>query len=122
MWLVFHSFLQRQTDFGLHPHPFEFWWRAAHGLFGFISLWAAGFFWGTHILGAWKSGHHRATGSVLFGLLVWLSGTGYLLYYLGSERLLTTVALLHWSVGLLLPIPFLIHRFAAGVVRPVNQR
>lgn len=112
LWLIFHYFLQRQTDFGLHPHPMEFWWRASHGFFGFLALWTMGFVWGTHVIGAWKSGRLKVSGGILCGLLVWLGGSGYPLYYLGNERLLTAVTLLHWSVGIVVPIPFLIHRLA----------
>lgn len=109
LWLIFHYFLRRQTEFGLHPHPMEFWWRAAHGLFCFASLWTMGFLWKAHIVGAWRSGRHRGSGGVLLSLLAWLSVTGYLLYYLGNEQLLTAVVLLHWSVGVAIPIPFAIH-------------
>lgn len=110
LWLVFHYFLAQQTAFGPAPHPLEFWWRAAHGFFGFASLWTFGLLWSAHIVGAWKSGRHRVSGGAVFVLLAWLIGSGYLLYYLGSDEVIADVSLLHWSVGLVLPVPFLIHR------------
>jgi hypothetical protein len=115
-WLVFHYFLQRQTEFGTQPHPLEFWWRVAHGFFGFASLWTFGLLWGAHIVGAWQSRRHRLSGGLLFAILVWLIGSGYLLYYLGSDEAISTVSLLHWTVGLLLPIPFVVHRFIRRVL------
>lgn len=122
LWLIFHYFMQRQTDFGAQPHPLEFWWRASHGFFGFASLWTFGLLWGAHIVGAWKSRRHRLSGGLLFGILVWLTGSGYLLYYLGSDELISTVSLLHWSVGLILPVPFIVHRFTRRTATDIAIR
>jgi hypothetical protein len=47
----------------------------------------------------------------MFVLIVWLTGSGYLLYYLSSDTLISTASLAHWSVGLLLPVPFILHRW-----------
>ena len=118
LWLLFHFFLQRQTDFGPTPHPLEYWWRSTHGFFGFASLWTFGLLWGAHVADAWKSGRHRVSGSALFAVLCWLIVSGYLLYYLGNDRLISVVSMLHWSVGLLLPVPFIIHRLS----RPTSAR
>lgn len=115
LWLIYHYFMQRKTMFGVEANPLEHWWLALHGLFGFASLWTFGLLWGTHIVGGWKSGRHRISGSVMFLILGWLILSGYLLYYLGEDELLSTVALLHWAVGLVLPLPFVIHRFARSI-------
>jgi len=112
LWLIYHYFMQTKTMFGPQANPLEHWWLALHGLFGFASLWTFGLLWGVHIVGGWKSGRHRISGSLMFILLGWLIASGYLLYYLGEDTLLPTIALLHWAVGLALPLPFLIHRFA----------
>ncbi len=111
LWLVFHYFLQRRTEFGPQPHPLEIWWRAAHGFFGFASLWTFGLVWGVHIVGAWKSRRRRLSGSMFFALLLWLSGTGYLLYYVGGDDAVAALSLMHWIVGLFLPVAFVAHRF-----------
>lgn len=108
-WLVFHYFLQRQTEFGSEPHPLEFWSRAAHGLFGFAALWTFGLLWGSHIARGWKWRRHRLSGGVLAGVILWLIVSGYLLYYLGNETALNATQLLHWAAGLALPLPFLAH-------------
>jgi hypothetical protein len=117
LWLVYHYFLQRQTEFGVQPHPLEFWWRAGHGLFGFASLWTFGLLWGVHVAGGWKSRRRRWSGGAQFALLAWLIVTGYLLYYVGSDDWQRAVAIAHWSVGLGLPAAFVVHRFAR-VTRP----
>lgn len=110
LWLVFHYFLQRQSDFGTQPHPLEFWWRAAHGFFGFASLWTFGLLWGVHVVKGWKIRRHRLSGGVLFAVVFWLIASGYLLYYVGNDQALSTLALLHWAAGLALPLPFVVHR------------
>jgi hypothetical protein len=110
-WLIFHYFLVRKTAFGPSPHPLEHWWLSLHGLFAFATLWMFGLLWGRHIVGGWKSGGRRVSGSLLFLALSVLTATGYLLYYPPNESLLPPVALLHWTVGLVLVIPFVAHRF-----------
>lgn len=109
LWLVFHYFLQRQTDFGLHPHPLEFWWRAAHGLFGFAAVWTFGLLWGRHVVEAWASGRHRRSGGLLVGVLILMSLSGYLLYYLGGDQMIANVSLIHWGLGIALPFLFWLH-------------
>lgn len=113
LWLVFHYFLQRQTDFGPHPHPLEFWWRAAHGLFGFAAVWTFGLLWGRHVVEAWTLGRHRRSGGSLVAVLVLMSLSGYLLYYLGGDRMIATVSMIHWGLGILLPFLFWLHREAS---------
>ena len=122
LWLVFHYFLQRQGDFGPTPHPLEFWWRAAHGFFGFAALWTLGLLWAAHIVGAWNTGRHRASGIAAFAVLTWLSLSGYLLYYLSGDALLAAVSIAHWGVGLALPAIFLIHRLAPVLARTRKPR
>lgn len=111
LWLIYHYFLQRHSDFGTQPHPLEFWWRAAHGFFGFASLWTVGLLWGIHVVKGWKLRRNRLSGSVLLAVLVWLIASGYLLYYVGNDEALATIALLHWAVGLALPLVFVAHRY-----------
>jgi hypothetical protein len=122
LWLLFHYALMRETPFGPAPHPLEFWSRATHGAFAFAALWLFGMLWGTHVLEGWRTFRRRWTGSVMFGLFAWLVLSGYLLYYLGNEELLATTAILHWSIGLACPVPFLFHRFAGGKAKsPARQ-
>src|ERR1051326_1224304 len=112
LWLLLHYFFAPETPFGPSPHPLEFWSRAAHGAFGFAALWLFGMLWGTHIVEGWRALRRRWSGSAMFSMFAWLVVSGYLLYYLGGEQPLAITTLLHWSVGLLSPLPFLLHRFA----------
>jgi hypothetical protein len=113
LWLVFHYFMVRKTDFGPSPHPFEHWWLSLHGLAAFAALWMFGLMWGAHIAGGWKTGRRRITGSLLLLVLAELIGTGYLLYYPPGEGWVPTLSVLHWAVGLAAPLPFVVHRLWA---------
>jgi hypothetical protein len=112
VWLLLRYFFTSEGEFGRAPHPLEFWSLATHGAFAFLSLWLFGLLWGVHIPSGWRSHRRRWTGSLLFALFAWLSVSGYLLYYLGDERLRDAAILLHWVVGLPGPAAFLAHRFA----------
>jgi len=112
-WVLFHYFLMRAGPFGATPHPLERWWLASHGAFGFASLWLFGLLWGVHIPIGWRSYRRRWSGSAMFALALWLIVSGYALYYLGtSDDSISTVAFLHWSIGLISPALFILHRFA----------
>lgn len=112
VWLVAHYFLIVDGPFGPSPHPLEFWSRASHGAFSFASLWLLGLLWTVHIPAGWRSLRRRWTGSLTLGVSAWLVVSGYLLYYLGSDELISTITLLHWTVGLVSLVIFVLHRWA----------
>lgn len=119
-WLVFHHFLKTETTFGLAENPLTHWWLAAHGLFAFATLWLFGLLWGQHIVGAWKTKRHRISGGALFAVLIVLIASGYLLYYAGGDEARTITSIVHWGIGLAVPLPFILHRFRKAV--PLRSR
>lgn len=116
-WLILHYYMMREGPFGPEPHPTEFWSLAAHGAFGFAALFMFGLMWGVHILAGWRSLRRRWTGGLMFGLFAWLIVSGYLLYYLGNDELIALSRVSHWVLGLVSPLPFLVHRFGLGSAR-----
>jgi len=48
----------------------------------------------------------------LLGLLLFLTLSGYLLYYAGGDEARAVISPLHWIVGLGAPALFVLHRFA----------
>jgi hypothetical protein len=120
-WLVFHYFLKVQSEFGPAENPLTHWWLAAHGLFAFATLWLFGLLWGQHIVGAWKSGRHRISGSVLFAVLAALIGSGYLLYYAGGDETRRITAIVHWGIGLAVPLIFVFHRHRKTMLRRARR-
>jgi len=117
VWLLAHYFLVYDGDFGPLPHPLEFWSIAAHGAFGFASLWLLGLLWSVHIPAGWRSIRRRWSGSLMFGVAGVLIFSGFLLYYLGNAEVISVVATLHWAVGLACPALFLLHRFSRDSTR-----
>jgi hypothetical protein len=89
----------------------EFFSIAAHGAFGFASLWLLGLLWSVHIPAGWRSLRRRWSGSIMFGVAALLIVSGFLLYYLSAD-MIPIVSMLHWGIGLACPALFLLHRFA----------
>jgi hypothetical protein len=112
LWLVFHTFLQVKGEFGPSPHPLEPWWLKLHGVFAFASLWTFGLLWGVHLVQGWSLHRRRWSGSVLFGGVLVLIVSGWLLYYVGSDTARPVVSVAHWAVGLAALPLYLLHRLA----------
>jgi hypothetical protein len=112
LWVVLHYFFMRQGPFGSSPHPLEFWSLVSHGAAAFASLWLFGLLWGVHVPIGWRMARRRWSGGAVFGLTVWLIVSGYMLYYVGIDEVMSVVGILHWSLGLAAPAFFLLHRFA----------
>ena len=85
LWLGFHYFLREVGEFGETAHPSEIWWLRLHGLMGFAILVAAGSALPIHSRRAWHLRKNRSTGFLMQTILLWLSLTGYALYYFASD-------------------------------------
>jgi hypothetical protein len=109
VWLLCHYFWVHQTDFGIEPRPLEHWSLVAHGAAAFASLWLMGYLWGTHVVKRWRLGRHRKTGGTLFGVMLLLIVTGYLLYYLAGDDSRAATSVIHWTIGLGMPLALLVH-------------
>jgi hypothetical protein len=112
LWLVFHYFMRTEGPFGPQPDPGEQWARIGHGGFAFAALWVTGMLWERHITKAWGTARRRASGVLLFVILLALIVSGFLLYYVGDEVPLAKLAKFHWMLGLIAPLAFLQHRLA----------
>lgn len=110
-WLILRYGFRREGPFGPESHPLEPWALKLHGAFAFAALWAMGLLWAAHIVNGWDAKRRRWSGSALLGLLLFLTVTGYLLYYAGGDDLRAAVSLLHWIAGLGALAVFLLHRF-----------
>lgn len=108
LWLVFHQCLTRDGDFGPSPHPFERWCLEAHGAVAFAGLWLMGNLWATHVERRWRLRRRRKTGGTLFGAMLVLILSGFLLYDPPGEAWRGATAIFHWSVGLAMPLALLV--------------
>ncbi len=111
LWLLFHYLLVQQGEFGPKISTLEPWWLKLHGAFAFATLWIFGLLWGVHVTSAWPLNRRRWSGGILTGLLIWLSVTGYLLYYAADENARSWISVLHWTFGLAIPLAFISHRY-----------
>ncbi len=109
LWLLFHYFLRMPNDFGAQAHPLEIWWLRLHGLAAFAALVVIGSVLPVHARRAWQLKKNRASGLSMKIMSLWLSVTGYALYYFASDANATWLPLLHWIVGLTLPLLLILH-------------
>lgn len=111
-WLIVHYWPGSQDVPGLQVSPAGPWWLKVHGAFAFLATWTGGLLWGLHVVKAWHRRRHRWSGGLLIGSLLVLIVSGYLLYYVGEESARQDISLLHWILGLLIPVAYLAHRLA----------
>lgn len=109
LWLVFHYFLRQPGEFDSTAHPLEIWLLRLHGLMVFAGLVALGSVITGHGKPAWRVKRQRRSGLTMAALFLWLSGTGYALYYFAADREESWLPLLHWGVGLAMPLLLAAH-------------
>ena len=119
-WLVVRYGLRASSEFGELPHPLEPWWMRLHGAAAMAALWLGGLLWAVHVLPAWRA-NRRISGIVLGVALLVLAASGYLLYYVGDEAARHAIAIAHWVLGLVLPLPLLVHALRRRSRRPARD-
>ncbi len=120
LWLWFHYFVRVEGDFGPTLHPLEPWWLRVHGVSAAAFLVGFGSVLPGHVRRAWGAARNRITGTVFFAVMVTLTLTGYLLYYVGVEATREVMSLLHWSIGLAFPVLTLLHVWRGRVWRRIK--
>lgn len=108
-WLLLHYYGQREGEFGPEMNPLEPWMMKAHGLVLIPVLLGIGGMFVAHIPKGWTHMRQRVAGIALCAVLALLILSGYMLYYAGGEDLRIWTSLVHWVVGLGLPVIFLWH-------------
>ena len=104
------------------PNDFEMsakaWAMKIHGAAAMAVLVLVGMLLNEHVRLAWRARRNRANGSIFLGAFVFLTITGYGLYYAGGERLRRWTSWVHLVIGLVLPILLLIHLLLGRRTRP----
>jgi len=120
LWLLLHNFFLRRGEFGPEVNPLEPWCLKVHGAFAFAAVWFFGLLWGVHVTKLWPLSWRRWSGGAMAGIVALLTLTGYLLYYVGDDKVRSLVSVLHWAIGLVAPLFFAWHRirFRRKVPRP----
>lgn len=104
LWLLFHYFVRIEGEFGPTLHPLETWWLRVHGMSAAAFLIGFGSVLPGHVRRAWTGARNRISGSVFFGVMTTLTLTGYLLYYVGVQSVRDVMSIIHWGVGLAVPV------------------
>ena len=120
LWLIFHYFVRTEGEFGPALHPLEPWWLRVHGLSAAAFLIGFGSVLPGHVRRAWGTARNRITGSVFFAVMVILALSGYLLYYIGAETVRDVMSVLHWAVGLAIPLLTAWHVWRGRVWRRIK--
>lgn len=120
-WLATHYFMRVDGEFGEMPHPTEIWWLRLHGLMVFAVLPVLGSVLSTHAQRAWKLKKNRHTGLLMKVIFLWLGLTGYALYYFANDENAAWLPVLHWAVGLSVPLLLVLH-IRRGRMRAIGGR
>lgn len=99
VWLYAYFFLSVETEYGSLPSPYEAWSMQVHGAAVPVFLVVFGWLFPSHITRAFKARKNVASGVVLVSSMLFLTLTGYLLYYCGHEATRKLSSVGHSVVG-----------------------
>lgn len=109
LWLYFDFFVRIETEFSLQVHPMQNIFLILHGSSSIIFLIILGSVLPMHVYKAWKTKNNRLSGGFFLLLFTILILTGIGLFYSGVEYNRRLLSVLHWVIGILFPIFFVIH-------------
>jgi hypothetical protein len=113
VWLLFHNFVRVRGEFGVVAHPLEIWWLRLHGASAMLSLAVLGSLLPIHVRHHWNGEKNRLAGTLMGAIALLLIGSGYALYYFGSEATRPWISALHWLLGIA-ALPILIWHVVSG--------
>lgn len=82
---------------------------AAHGLAAMAFLVALGAIIVLHVQAGWRRRLNRASGALTLAMVILLTLTAFLLYYVGSDAVRSLASGIHIFVGLGLPLMLVVH-------------
>lgn len=98
LWLALHLGLEKQTEFGPLPSPWEAPVMRIHGWLAVVGVFLLGWIGGSHALERWTARRNRNSGLVLAVTGVLLVVSGYALYYT-TDRVQSAAAVVHEVLG-----------------------
>jgi len=108
-WLIARYFLRPVSEFGETVNPLEPLAMKLHGGAAMLMLFFLGSLMNAHIRRAIKAGHNLLTGWSMIAAMLLLIASGFGLYYLAGEADRPAWSILHWIVGLLGAVLFVLH-------------
>ncbi len=112
-WLCLDEFYASRGQFGLTPHPWEPAILLLHGVAGIVSMYLLGWITARHILHWWPRRLRRLSGAVFGVSLGLLAVSGFMLFFVSSDRWQHVSALTHDVLGLGITLSGIQHGFFA---------
>ena len=109
LWLLAHYWLRPVGDYGETISPLEPWAMKMHGAAAMLILFLVGAILNNHLRRALKSQRNRSSGWAMVAVLALLTLSGYALYYIAVEQSRPLWSMLHWIIGLGLPLLVPLH-------------
>lgn len=111
LWWLFDRYMLQQTQYGVSQHPLQVWWLRLHAAAATAAVWLLGYLSAVHVQRNWPARLRRSSGLLFVSAIALLVVSGYLLYYVESDRPLAIVADVHLAIGVCAPLAFLLHRW-----------
>ena len=122
LWLYFHYFVRIEGEFGPMHHPIEHFLISTHGITAALMMIGLGSVIPGHIVRAWTMRRNLWTGIFMLLTMAVLSVSGYFLYYLCAEGIRDVSAIVHWVVGLAIPVVAWVHIQRGFKTRKLSNR
>lgn len=103
-WVVAHTWMRVEGEFGDMPHPLERWSLQLHGAVAMLFLITLGSLVRGHILVGWSAKRSRLSGTTMVAAGAALMVSGWCLYYVGNEAARLLISQVHRVIGLAGPI------------------
>ena len=112
-WLYLQYFRQIQGDLGRQMNPAQPLCMEIHGAaaMGFLMVFGALLL--RHVPQGWREKRQRFSGVLLTAFCGLLIVTGWGLYYLVNQSVRNAIGILHWGLGLALPVVLFLHVLAS---------
>jgi hypothetical protein len=117
IWLYF-KYACKTDEWQFQTHPAQSMSLMIHGAvaMGFLVTFGSLLF---HIPQGWQQKLQRPTGITLLAICVSLILTGWGLYYLGNDDQRNIVSIIHWGIGIALPVILFFHVWK--IARRINK-
>jgi hypothetical protein len=116
-WYALKHWGQIEGEFGLEPNPWQPVCMKLHGAASMWCLLTCGYLTARHMPSGMNQKRNRLSGFILSAWIASLIVTGWMLYYLGSERR-EQIAELHWWLGASVALALVVHVIAGFKTRP----
>ena len=121
-WLLLDRFGKVEGEFGTEPNAALPWLLLGHGVCAYAFVVVVAMLIPVHVRLGWNAGRNRWSGLALISIGLFLTISGLALYYATGEVVRAGASLLHWIVGIALPVLVIFHLLRGKASRPGARR